>query len=621
MGFTDLLVELNSRFNIGNWSHDELFENDEHPLVWTDIMKAGVDAEDRQYEEVPEAAKLMSILEDCLDEYNMDHPTQMNLVFFLDAVKHIARLLRILRQPRGNAMLVGVGGSGKQSTCRLASAISEMECFSIELVRGYNLQSFRDDVKGLMIKAGVKGERVAFLFTDTQVVSDDFLEDVNNMLNTGEVPNIFPQDELERVIGDMRDVCKKLGVIDSRDNCWKTFNSRVRTNLHIVLAMSPVGDNLRVWCRQFPSLINCTTIDYYLSWPKEALEAVANHFLAGLELEREDDRASLVQMCTKVHMSVGETADEFWDVMRRKTYTTPKSYLDLINLYLEMLGARREVLGSDRDRMSVGVQKLDETNAIVADLEADLTKLKPVLKVKSAEAAEMLTKVRKDQADADIVKARVEKDAKVVGVQAEEAAAVAADAQADLDKALPAFKSAVKALDSLSKADITEVKGFTKPPPAVQTVMEAVCVLLKQKTDWATAKTVLSDMGFMDKLKEYDKDNIPDNILKKVRKYTALPEIEVEAVGRVSKAAKSLCMWVHAMDVYAAVAKEVGPKKEKLDKMNAILKDAQDSLAAKQADLQAILDKVADLQRQCDETIAEKDRLADEAALTEARLV
>ena len=130
--FTDLLVELNSRFSIGSWSHDELFENDEHPLVWTDIMKSGVDVEDRQYEEVPEASKLMSILDDWLDEYNMDHSTQMNLVFFLDATKHIARLLRILRQPRGNAMLIGVGGSGKQSTCRLAAAISEMSCFSIE---------------------------------------------------------------------------------------------------------------------------------------------------------------------------------------------------------------------------------------------------------------------------------------------------------------------------------------------------------------------------------------------------------------------------------------------------------------------------------------------------------
>ena len=96
------------------------------------------------------------------------------------------------------------------------------ELFSIELVRGYGLQSFRDDVKELMIKTGVKGERVAFLFTDTQVVSDDFLEDINNVLNTGEVPTISPAGGLERVIGDMRDVCKALGVVCTRENCWKT---------------------------------------------------------------------------------------------------------------------------------------------------------------------------------------------------------------------------------------------------------------------------------------------------------------------------------------------------------------------------------------------------------------
>lgn len=56
---------------------------------------------------------------------------------------------------------------------------------------------------------------------------------------------------------------------------------------------------------------------------------------------------------------------------------------------------------------------------------------------------------------------------------------VQADAQADLDVALPALEKALKALDSLTKNDITEVKGFAKPPPAVQIVMEAVCILLE----------------------------------------------------------------------------------------------------------------------------------------------
>ena len=82
------------------------------------------------------------------------------------------------------------------------------------------------------------------------MVSDDFLEDINNMLNTGEVPNLFPLDEVDHIIGDMRPIMKELELIDTRDACWKQFISRVRANLHIVLAMSPVGDNLRVWCRR-----------------------------------------------------------------------------------------------------------------------------------------------------------------------------------------------------------------------------------------------------------------------------------------------------------------------------------------------------------------------------------
>ena len=66
-----------------------------------------------------------------------------------------------------------------------------------------------------------------------------------------------------------------------------------------------------------------------------------------------------------------------------------------------------------------------------------------------------------------------------VGVQAAEVKVVQADAQADLDVALPTLEKALKALDSLTKNDITEVKSFAKPPPAVQTVMEAVCILLE----------------------------------------------------------------------------------------------------------------------------------------------
>eukprot|EP00741_Cyanophora_paradoxa_P000409 tig00000404_g400.t1 len=616
--FTNLLAELLKRiFKLG-WTHEDVFEK--QPLLFGDFLKMGVPREERNYEEFKDMKKVAHLLEDYLDEYNLANK-EMKLVFFNDAIEHIARISRILRQPRGNAMLVGVGGSGKQSLTRLASFIAEYKIFQIELTKGYGYNEFREDLKKLYNTAGVLGEPVTFLFTDTQIVRETFLEDINNILNSGEVPNLFAQDEMDKIINDVRPHCKKLDIPDTRDNVRNLFVSRVRDNLHIVLCMSPVGEAFRTRCRMFPSLVNCCTIDWFSEWPKDALLSVSKKFLANMELgNRAELRGALAEMCAEIHYDVIECASLFYQQLRRRFYVTPKSYLELVNLYMGMIEEKREELSAARDRLNNGLTKLNDTNALVAQMQGELQKLQPILVTKSAETAKLLEVVTVEKAKADEKSKVVAMEKAQVEVKAEEVKVLADDARKDLDEALPALNGAIEALNSLNKNDINEIKSFAKPPELVQKVMESVLILLEKKPDWASAKQVLSDTQFMNKLVTYDKDNIPEAVIKKVKKYIDDEQFKPEIVEKVSKAAKSLCLWVRAMDVYYRVAKVVEPKRMNLKQMEDKLAAAQKDLDEKQEQLQRELDNVENLSKTLVDAQEEKGRLEEAQDTTKKRL-
>ncbi|KAM4706665.1 dynein axonemal heavy chain 6 [Discoglossus pictus] len=591
------------------------------PIIFGDFLKVGADAADKVYEDLIDVEKIKSVLQDYLDDYNMSNAKDVKLVFFLDAVEHVSRIARMIRQERGNALLVGVGGTGKQSLTRLATHMCGYKCFQIELSRGYNYESFHEDLRKLYKMAGVEDKNMVFLFTDTQIVVEEFLEDINNMLNSGEVPNLFEKDELEQVLGATRPKAKQAGIPEgNRDEVFQFFINRVRQNLHIVLCMSPVGEAFRARCRMFPSLVNCCTIDWFVQWPREALLSVSQTFFTNVDLGSEEMKDRFSEMCVEIHMSVTEMAEQYYAELRRRYYTTPTSYLELINLYLSMLGDKRKQLVTARDRVKNGLTKLGETNILVDKMKIELSALEPVLKQKSVDVDALMEKLSVDQENADQVRRIVKEDEAVAKVKAEETQAIADDAQRDLDEAMPALDAANKALDSLDKADISEIKVFAKPPDLVMTVMEAISILLNSKPDWASAKILLGDPNFLKRLLEYDKENIKPQILLKLQKYVNNPEFVPEKVEKVSKACRSMCMWARAMDLYSRVLKEVGPKKQKLAAAQAELDATMKTLKDKQRKLKSVEQQIQELQDQYDKSLSEKESLAKTMALTQARL-
>ena len=152
----------------------------------------------------------------------------------------------MIQQPYGNALLMGVGGSGRKSLSTLAASISEYKLKSIEISKSYGRTEWGEDLKKIFKSAGEAGEPTVFLFDDTQIVYESFLEDINLILNTGEVPNLYANDELMAVYDTIGKEANAAGInTGNMSEMYKYFVSRCRTNLHVVLCMSPIGDAFR----------------------------------------------------------------------------------------------------------------------------------------------------------------------------------------------------------------------------------------------------------------------------------------------------------------------------------------------------------------------------------------
>src|SRR3569833_1938671 len=242
------------------------------------------------YCELYDRNKVKDKCENGLIDYNAQHPgKKMNLVLFVSAIEHIVKIHRVITTEFGNAQLVGVGGSGRKSLTELATSIAGFETFQIEQTKNYDFNAWRDDMKLMLFaQCGMEERQTVFLLSDTQITNEAFVEDVNNILNNGEIPNLYIATEDQSIIIEgMREVNKNVPAYKNMNEqeIMSDFIQKSKSNVHVVLAMSPIGEDFKRRLRMFPSLVNCCTIDWFLPWPKEALTSVAEHFLNDVELD------------------------------------------------------------------------------------------------------------------------------------------------------------------------------------------------------------------------------------------------------------------------------------------------------------------------------------------------
>lgn len=613
--------------------------SDLRSCLYGDYMNPADDT--KPYIEIQDMEVFRLKMEEYLAEYNAQSRKPMDLVMFGFAMEHISRVCRILKMPGGNTLLVGVGGSGRQSVTRLASFIAGYNVFQIEISKNYTNTEWREDLKSVLRGAGTGAMPLTFFFSDTQIKNESFVEDINNMLNNGEVPNIFPSDERSAICEAVRPFARQVygkGAADmTAQDLYAFFIQRVKQNLHIVLAFSPIGEAYRDRLRKFPALINCCTINWFTAWPSDALLAVAQKFLRDVKFESEKTRSAIVVLCQHFHEDVIALSTSFLSKLKRRNYVTPTSYLELIIAFKQNLDTKRVEVAGARSRYEVGLEKLAFAAEQVNQMQKELEDLQPEL-LKSATATEALMgEIEQKMPGVMETRKIVGEEAAIAQREADIVQGQKDEVAADLAVAIPALEAAVEALNTIKPTDINEIKALSKPPEKIRMVCRAVCIMLgikpvripdpedpsKRIMDyWGPSQKMLADSGFLNSLLSYDKDNMDKKIVAEIKKdFIENPDFNPEIIAKASKAAEGMCRWCGAMITYDSVAKVVAPKKAALAEAEEKLNVTMAALNEKKSALQKVEDELTKLQNDLAAAKNKKESLENQADLCDKKIV
>ena len=167
-------------------------------------------------------------------------------VLFDEDLNHVLRIDRILRQPRGHLLLIGVSGAGKTTLSRFVAWMNGLSVFQVKVHNKYTAADFDEDLRQLLRRAGCKDEKICFILDESNVLESGFLERMNTLLANGEVPGLFEGDEYTTLMTQCKEAAqRKRQILDSDEKLYKWFAQQVMRNLHVVFTMNPSSEGLK----------------------------------------------------------------------------------------------------------------------------------------------------------------------------------------------------------------------------------------------------------------------------------------------------------------------------------------------------------------------------------------
>ncbi|EMR09626.1 hypothetical protein PNEG_02210 [Pneumocystis murina B123] len=509
------------------------------------------------------------------------------LILFDDILNHVLRIDKAFHQTQGHLIFIGISGSGKTTLSRFVAWMNGLKIFQIKVHSKYSSDDFDNDLRDVLRRVGCKGEKICFLFDESNVLSTSFLERMNTLLANSEIAGLFEGDEFTSLISSCKEATQKEGLLlDSQDELYNWFSQQISRNLHIVFTMNPLDKGLSAKVSTSPALFNRCIINWLGDWSIQAFYEVANELIRALDLEKPSYisplsartiylqapftyREAILDCIIFIHYSMKEFNEKFSE-FNNKIYITPRHFISFVQNFVQIYMEKREKLEDQQQHLNSGIEKLNNTVNKVFELKQELAEKQQQLELKNREANDKLKRIVEDQKEAEERKIASLEIQESLYLQEEKINVRRKMVIDDLAKVEPAVIEAQRSVSSIKKQHLTEVRSMANPPEAVKLTMESVCTLLGQKFDnWKTVQGIIRKDDFISNILNFDNDKQMTKELRTKMQtcYISNPNFTFDIINHASKACGPLVLWVCAQVNYSTILEKVAPLREEVNNL------------------------------------------------------
>ena len=515
----------------------------------------------------------------------------------------ILELEKIICKKGAKALLIGSSGAGRKLLTRLICHTLNVDFETFSITKQYTSREFRKELRRIIEVAGVQGKRVCMLLEDHHIVEDSFLEDINSLLSSNQVPGLFTQDEIELMLKDQSDTLRNEFYGNSVYEC---FFLRIAKNLKVVLSLDAKNSKMGHYLTNNPAILKTCSIYWTRNPTSETLKIFAETKLKPkfIEIFKGDAPSHLYDSIIEIHSSTGNS---------------PREFFALVEAYAKMMASKVETLRARGIHLKSGLNKIGEANKTVDELSAQAAIQKKELKVKQAEAEKFLKQIEQTYESASEQKREAEEIRSFLKKEEAKTIDKRQAIEKQLEEVWPIVEAAKKQVGSIKKSHITELKSYKTPPGAVQDVFYALFMLMgKGDVSWSFIKTALTSSSFLESVMSINAREIKPKLKNKVARYVSKNSgsFDRDAIFRVSQAAGPIAEYLKALLKLAETYQNIKPLEEQMAQVDKKLSGSKRALREKDSELKKIDDIVAGLKKQFAEKTAEAEKL--KMALSEA---